>query len=157
MIAKLNVSPRSVFEILGIYALMLCFQAFSLYLMGSNSNSTIYLNSSFFLFEPENYRAIWALLYVFMTIAIWMDCKIQNRMISKSVILCFLQIVLTMILHYMFFLSLNSAIIFYGAILVNLVIIVNIFELSKSSYIAAAFIFPHFAWSVFLTLFIYQN
>ena len=157
MLTKLHVSAQSVFEILGIYTLMLGFQAFSLYLMGASANWTIYLNYSFFLLEPESYRAIWALLYVFMTIAIWMDCKIHNKIVSKSVVLCFLQIILTMILHYMFFLNLNSSLIFYGATLVNLIIIINILELSRHSYIAAAFIVPHMFWSIFLTFVAYQH
>ena len=157
MLARLQVSPKSVFEILGIYTLMLAFQAFSLYLMGSSADWNVYLHQSWLLLNPENYRAIWSLMYVFMTIAIWLDAKISHRVMSKAIVLCFLQISLTMILHYMFFLNLNTHLIFYGCVIVNLIIIANIFELAKKSYIAAAFIVPHMFWSIFLTYVAYQN
>jgi tryptophan-rich sensory protein len=157
MLEKLQISPRSVFEILGIYTLMLGFQAFSLYLMGSSADWNIYLQKSSFFLEPSNYRAIWALMYVFMTVAIWLNAKISHKMLSKAIILCILQIVLTMMLHYMFFLRLNTHLIFYGAILVDLIIVANIFELARKSYIVAAFIVPHMFWAIFLTMVAYQN
>jgi hypothetical protein len=157
MLEKLQVSPRSVFEILGIYTFMLVFQAFSLYLMGSSADWNIYLHSSSFFLEPANYRAIWALMYVFMTVAIWLDCKITHKMLSKAVVLCILQITLTMMLHYMFFMQLNTHLIFYGTVLVDLIILANISELAKKSYVVAAFIVPHMFWGGFLTMVAYQN
>ena len=157
MLEKLQVSPRSIFEILGIYSLMLGFQAFSLYIMGTNADWNIYLHKSSFLLEPENYRAIWALMYVFMTVAIWLDCKVTHKVLSTAVILCVLQITLTMILHYMFFLNMNSHLIFFGSVFVDLIIIANICELAKKSYIIAAFIVPHLFWASFLTMVAYQN
>ena len=155
MMTKLHISLKSIFEILGIYSLILTFQAFSLYLIGNNAHWTIYLNYSFFLLEPENYRAIWALLYVCMTIAIWLDCKINNKIITTSTVLCLCQITLTAILHYMFFLNLDANLVFYGAILVNFITMAIIYKLSCNSYIVAAFIIPHLFWSIFLIFIIY--
>ena len=156
MLEKLTVSPRSVIEILGIYSLMLVFQASFFYLMGTSADWNLYFHQSSILLKAESYRALSAAMYMFMTIAIWLDAKIEHKIYTKSIILCIIQTILMTILHYMFFLQMNSALLFYSTVVVDLIILLNIFELSRKSYFASMMICPHLLWAIGLTVAAYQ-
>lgn len=157
MLAKFTLSPRSIFEILGIYSLMLGFQSLGLFIMGVNPDWNLYLHKSFLILHPENYRAICALIYVFMTVSIWIYCKIQHRIFNRVVVLSFLQMTINIFLHYLFLVEANMYFTFYVSLFLDIIVLINIIEMLKKSFFAAFLMVPHLFWSSFLMIVSYQN